>query len=65
MALNEIHGTVIHASRFKQSDLTRAVRGCTKAGLRVGRVEIDIHGTIRVFAAGDERTTCDNSWDDV
>ncbi len=32
--------------RFKQADLTRAVKGATAAGLKVARVEIDADGKI-------------------
>lgn len=53
------------AARFKQSDVTRAVKGATAAGLRVGRVEIDIHGKIVIMS---ERVSPDadpNPWDAV
>lgn len=34
------------AARFRQEDVTRAVKGCEKAGMRVGRVEIAPDGRI-------------------
>lgn len=36
---------------MKQTDVTRAVKGARKAGLDVGKVEIDATGKIVVFAA--------------
>lgn len=39
------------SSSFKQTDVTRAVKGARKAGLDVGKVEIDATGKIVVFAA--------------
>ncbi|MFS0736975.1 hypothetical protein ABC347_07985 [Sphingomonas sp. 1P06PA] len=38
-------------ARFKQADLTRAVKGVEAAGMRVGRVEIDPTGNIVIIAA--------------
>lgn len=38
------------AARFKQADLTRAVRGCEKGGVRVASVEIDGSGKIVIHA---------------
>ena len=35
-------------NRFKQRDLTRALRGAKAAGIEVGRVEIDQAGKISV-----------------
>lgn len=52
-------------ARFKQSDLTRAVKGCEKAGLRVGRVEIDINGKIVIMSAATSPKAAGNDWDDV
>jgi hypothetical protein len=34
---------------FKQSDLTRALRGAEKGGMRVERVEIDASGKMVIF----------------
>ncbi|PSJ36231.1 hypothetical protein C7I55_27300 [Sphingomonas deserti] len=38
------------ALRFRQSDLTRAVRGAEKAGLRIERIEIETSGKIVIFS---------------
>ena len=35
---------------FRQSDLTRAIRAATKAGIKVARVDITLGGQISVFA---------------
>jgi hypothetical protein len=39
------------AARFKESDVTRALKGAKKAGFPVGRAEIDANGTIIIYAA--------------
>jgi len=57
--------TAARASRFKQSDLTRAVRGCQKAGVRVGRIEIDVNGKIVILSESVAPAAAANSWDDV
>ena len=36
--------------RFRQSDLTRALRGVEKGGMRVERVEIEASGKIVIFS---------------
>jgi hypothetical protein len=36
--------------RFKQGDISRALKGATAAGMRVGRVEIDLAGKIVVIS---------------
>lgn len=36
--------------RFKQADVSRAVRGAQRAGMSVGRVEIDADGKIVILA---------------
>ncbi len=38
-------------SRFRQGDVTRAVKGAVAAGVEVREVMVDIDGRIRVFAA--------------
>jgi hypothetical protein len=54
------------AARFTQSDLTRAVRAVAKAGVSIGRVEIDPAGTIIVMAAeSPPARSSRNSWDEV
>jgi len=40
-------------SRFRQQDLTRALKGAKAAGVEVGRVEIEPDGKIVVFTASD------------
>jgi hypothetical protein len=51
-------------ARFKQSDVTRAVRGAIAAGLRVGKVEIDPSGKIIILPELMVKQR-GNSWDDV
>jgi len=36
--------------RFKQGDISRALKGATAAGMKVGRVEIDPHGKIVIIS---------------
>lgn len=38
-------------ARFRQQDVTRGVKGCEKAGMRVERVEISPNGGIVICAA--------------
>ena len=51
---------------FRQSDITRAVRGAKKAGMVVGRFEIDpTTGKIVVHSAsGNQAAATENSWGD-
>ena len=51
-------------SRFKQSDVTRAIRGAIGGGMRVGRIEIDIHGRIVILAEQSMRAGMNNPWDE-
>lgn len=48
---------------FKQSDVTRAIKGVTNAGVKVGRVEIDATGKIVILSGEGEQATAPNSWD--
>lgn len=57
--------TQARAVRFKQSDVTRAINGCKKAGVRVGRVEIDANGKIVILSESVAPAAAANSWDDV
>jgi len=52
-------------ARFKQADLTRAVRGAQKAGMRVGRVEIDPNGRIVILSDNGPAPAGANEWDVV
>jgi hypothetical protein len=57
------------AQSFKQGDVTKAIKGVVKAGVNVGRVEID-NGKIIVFAGGSDRDDPKidsdvNEWDAV
>lgn len=54
-----------HNSNFKQIDLTRAIRGSEKGGMRVGRVEIGRDGRIIVTAQEVALQTEANDWDEV
>jgi hypothetical protein len=54
---------------FRQSDLTKAVKGMVKAGLSVSRAEIERTGKIVVVAATPQNEDGDrheeNEWDEV
>jgi hypothetical protein len=53
------------ASRFSQTDLTRALRGAEKAGMMIQRVEIETTGKIVIFGgtpAAGQRSA--NPWDE-
>jgi hypothetical protein len=41
-------------SKFRQHDVTRAVKAVAAAGVDIARVEVDRAGTIRIIAAGSE-----------
>lgn len=51
------------AARFKQVDVTRAVKGAVAAGLRVGRVEIDPNGKIVILSESVAPIRGPNPWD--
>jgi hypothetical protein len=55
---------------FRQTDLTRALKGLRAAGVEIGRVEIDGTGRIVVVAAKTAEDTGDvlgehNEWDTI
>jgi hypothetical protein len=55
---------------FKQRDVTKAIKAMVKAGIAVGRVEIDKNGKIIIVAAkADDAANGDsaekNEWDGV
>lgn len=51
-------------ARFKQEDLTRAVRGAERAGMRVGRVEITPDGRIVLVSESVSPKGASNPWDE-
>ena len=54
--------------KFRQRDLTRAVKGAMAAGLSVARVEVDTTGRIIVIAGKAAETgepSHVNEWDEV
>jgi len=54
------------AHKFKQGDVTKAIKGAVNAGLAVKRFEIDRDGKIVVFAGRpDNQPASTNEWDDV
>lgn len=56
---------IIRRASFKQSDVTRALKGVEKAGMRVGRVEITPNGKIVIQSQDDSDNRIRNEWDDV
>ena len=53
------------AHKFKQGDVTKAIKGAVNAGLAVKRIEIE-GGKIVVFAGRpDNKLGPANEWDDV
>jgi hypothetical protein len=50
---------------FKQTDLVRALKAATSAGLKVGRFEIDKNGNIVVIAGDGQQSNSKNEWDAV
>ena len=53
------------ASRFRQSDLTRALRGAKRGGMCVERVEIEASGKIVIFSGSvPSPRSRSNPWDE-
>lgn len=54
-------------ARFRQADLTRALKGAAAAGFRVARFEVTKDGSIVVLAtaAPAEANDDENEWDEV
>ncbi|MGR6327704.1 hypothetical protein ACU5AX_01425 [Sphingomonas sp. XXL09] len=52
-------------ARFRQEDVTRALKGAVAAGMRVGRIEIEPNGRIVILSETAAPTADRNSWDDV
>lgn len=53
---------------FRQSDLTRAVRGAVAAGIRVARIELAAGKCVLVAENGDRQAVtveASNEWDSV
>jgi hypothetical protein len=57
------------SSTFRQSDVTKAIKAATAAGVRIARVEIDKTGKIVIITANDPvqsgETREGNEWDSV
>lgn len=51
-------------SNFKQSDVTRVLKGAEKAGLKPESAQIEQDGSIRVFFAGSTQKSR-NPWDEA
>ena len=51
--------------RFRQSDVTRAVKGAEAAGMHIGRIEIDPNGKIVILSEAAAPSARDNPWDEV
>lgn len=58
-----------HASAFKQRDVTRAIRACTAAGMKVAQVQIGADKKIILIAddpsKAPEPVNSGNEWDAV
>ena len=50
-------------SIFRQQDLTKALRGATKAGVNIARIEIAKDGRIVIISAGAEPSVQDGDLD--
>ncbi|SNS53993.1 hypothetical protein SAMN06295912_108152 [Sphingomonas laterariae] len=53
------------ASRFRQTDLTKAIRAVDSAGFKIDRIEIDpISGKIIILPLNGAARAVDDSWSD-
>jgi hypothetical protein len=52
------------AHKFKQGDVTKAIKGAVNAGLAVERVVVE-DGKIIVFTGRPDHPRASNEWDDV
>ena len=50
---------------FKQSDVTRAIKGAANAGMHVGRIEITSNGKIVILPQTTVQNQTENPWDEV
>lgn len=57
-------GAHTRAVRFKQADLTRAIKGVEAAGARWGRIEIAKDGKIVILPESAEPAQDHNPWDE-
>lgn len=51
--------------KFRQRDVTKAVRAVVAAGVQVARVEVDKDGRIVVIAGKSESNPASNPWDEA
>ena len=51
-------------TRFRQSDVKRAAKGLSDAGIRDFRIEIDPNGKIVILAGSDAQRVDDSGWGD-
>lgn len=52
-------------ARFKQSDVTRALKGAVGAGLKPAKAIIDVNGNIVLSFGNDTQPGGRSSWDDL
>lgn len=53
------------ASRFRQADLSRAIKAAQAAHFRIGRIEIDPNGKIVILSESAAPSAAANEWDEV
>ena len=53
------------AARFKQADLTRAIKGAKAAGMKVGSFEINPNGKIVILSEAMSVPNDVNPWDSL